>query len=155
MTFQRGTARRIIALIRVAQARRAIVVGGYDPSLAPEAWTHPALGVDVIVRGEGELTFRELLRALDDKRPLDRESPDSGSATADGLQRNPPRPMTTVEDGEIAPPQSRARVLVRLHHAWAGRSTSSRPRAAARSTAASARSSRCAAATFIASRSSA
>ena len=41
MTFQRGTARRIIALIRSLEPDGRIVVGGYDPSLAPEAWTHP------------------------------------------------------------------------------------------------------------------
>src|SRR5258705_1500530 len=56
MTFQRGTARRIISLIRSLKPDTRIVVGGYDPSLAPDAWTDPALGVDMIVRGEGELT---------------------------------------------------------------------------------------------------
>jgi radical SAM superfamily enzyme YgiQ (UPF0313 family) len=39
------------------------VVGGYDPSLAPEAWADGT--ADFIVRGEGELTFRELLRPLE------------------------------------------------------------------------------------------
>ena len=70
MTFQRGTARRIISLVKSINPDAKVVVGGYDPSLAPEAWTHPALGVDFIVRGEGDLTFRELVRALEDKRPL-------------------------------------------------------------------------------------
>ena len=65
MTFQRGTARRIISLIRSVKPDVRIVVGGYDPSLAPESWTHPDIGVDFIVRGEGEITFRELLRALE------------------------------------------------------------------------------------------
>ena len=79
MTFQRATARRIISLIR-SIARRALVVGGYDPSLAPDAWTHPALGVDFIVRGEGELTFRELVRALEREAAVGIAG--SGSATA-------------------------------------------------------------------------
>src|SRR5687767_2184422 len=65
MTFQRLTARRIISLIRTIKPDVRVVVGGYDPSLAPEAWTHPDLGVDFIVRGEGEITFRELLRAIE------------------------------------------------------------------------------------------
>src|SRR5512132_3496119 len=65
MTFQRSTARKIIALVRSIDPSVRIVVGGYDPSLAPDAWTHPALGVDVIVRGEGDITFRELVRALE------------------------------------------------------------------------------------------
>jgi radical SAM superfamily enzyme YgiQ (UPF0313 family) len=64
MTFQRATARRTIALIRTIAPTVRIVVGGYDPSLAPGAWTHPAIGVDYIVRGEGDLTFRDLVRVL-------------------------------------------------------------------------------------------
>jgi hypothetical protein len=36
MTFQRGTARRIISLIRSIKPDVRIVVGGYDPSLAPQ-----------------------------------------------------------------------------------------------------------------------
>ena len=68
MTFQRSTARRIISLIRSIKPDVLVAVGGYDPSLAPEAWTDPALGVDFIVRGEGDLTFRELLRAIEGQR---------------------------------------------------------------------------------------
>src|SRR5258706_9604695 len=70
MTFQRSTARRLISLIRSNTPGVFTVVGGYDPSLAPTAWTHPEAGVDAIVRGEGELTFRELLRALEERKPL-------------------------------------------------------------------------------------
>ena len=110
MTFQRGTARRIISLVKSINPDAKVVVGGYDPSLAPEAWTHPALGVDFIVRGEGDLTFRELVRALEDKRPL------TGVAglwfrSADGMQRNLPRSVTTLERGEIRLPRREGRVL--------------------------------------------
>ena len=63
MTFQRRTANRIIDLARALKRDVKIVVGGYDPSLAPEAYE--GMGVDYIVRGEGEVTFRELLRALE------------------------------------------------------------------------------------------
>src|SRR3954447_6235714 len=38
MTFQRRTARRIIALIRSLSPSTFIVVGGYDASLAADAW---------------------------------------------------------------------------------------------------------------------
>jgi phosphoglycerate dehydrogenase-like enzyme len=41
------------------------MVGGYDPSLAPMAYADPASGVDFVVRGEGELTVRALVRALE------------------------------------------------------------------------------------------
>src|SRR5687767_894795 len=70
MTFQRSTARRIIALIRSMRPQVRVVVGGYDPSLAPDAWTHPEIGVDVIVQGEGDLTFREVVRAIERRTPL-------------------------------------------------------------------------------------
>lgn len=62
MTFQRKTALKIIDLVRTLYSDIKIVVGGYDPSLAPEAYYGAA---DFIVRGEGELTFRELLRAIE------------------------------------------------------------------------------------------
>jgi anaerobic magnesium-protoporphyrin IX monomethyl ester cyclase len=63
MTFQRRTAGRIINLVRSLKPTAKIVVGGYDPSLAPEAYAE--MNVDYIVRGEGEITFRQLLRALE------------------------------------------------------------------------------------------
>src|ERR1700731_5356007 len=63
MTFQRRTAGRIIELVRALRPGVKIVVGGYDPSLAPEAYED--MGVDYLVRSEGEVTFRELLRAIE------------------------------------------------------------------------------------------
>src|SRR5262245_39642638 len=68
MTFQRRTALRLIQLLRRIKPSLTIVAGGYDPSLAPEAYEHAASGVDFIVRGEGERTFRELLAALAERR---------------------------------------------------------------------------------------
>jgi radical SAM superfamily enzyme YgiQ (UPF0313 family) len=66
MTFQRGTAKKVIALVRSLRPRARIVVGGYDPSLAPEAYAaSSACGADVIVRGEGEVTFRDLVRSIE------------------------------------------------------------------------------------------
>src|SRR5688500_4317155 len=53
MTFQRRTALRLIERVRRARPSARIVVGGYDPSLAPDAYE---AAVDVIVRGEGEIT---------------------------------------------------------------------------------------------------
>src|SRR5262249_55392712 len=45
MTFQRSTALRIIDLIRELKPTTSIVVGGYDPSLAPEAYMGPCTHV--------------------------------------------------------------------------------------------------------------
>ena len=110
MTFQRKTARRVIALVRTLRASATIVVGGYDPSLAPEAYEDAASGVDVIVHGEGDLTFRELTRALDARRPLDAIA---GLSYRDGARftRNPPRDVTRLETGDVRLPNRSARVL--------------------------------------------
>jgi radical SAM superfamily enzyme YgiQ (UPF0313 family) len=110
MTFQRTTARRIIGLVRAMKPDTVIVVGGYDPSLASEEWTHPALGVDVIVRGEGDVTFRELIRALEQRRSL---------AGIDGLwfrdggevRQNRPRAVARLAQDAIQLPNRAARVL--------------------------------------------
>src|SRR5687768_9859852 len=42
MTFQRRTALRLVRLIRSVRPEVAVVAGGYDPSLAPEAYEPPA-----------------------------------------------------------------------------------------------------------------
>src|SRR4030095_7938549 len=65
MLFHRRTPQKIIALVRSLKPDVRIVVGGYDPSLACEAYTDPSMGVDFVVRGEGEVTFRSLLRAIE------------------------------------------------------------------------------------------
>ncbi|HEY6307677.1 MAG TPA: radical SAM protein [Candidatus Angelobacter sp.] len=114
MTFQRKTAFKIIRLVRALKPEIKVVVGGYDPSLAPEAYMTEEAGVDCIVRGEGELTFRELLRALENGRPLDTVAGlvyrDSG-----GWRHNPARPVHGLDNddgnGEIRLPKRDARVL--------------------------------------------
>ena len=151
MTFQRSTARRVIALVRTLMPEVRVVVGGYDPSLAPEAWTDPAIGVDVIVRGEGDVTFRELIRAFEDQRPL---------STVDGIwyrdggrfRQTPQRAVTHLEPARSTFPTA-APGRYPATRCSDARSTSSKHHAAAHSTAASARSSRCADATSTVSRS--
>jgi len=54
MTFQRKTAKSIIGLLRSLRPNVRVVVGGYDPSMAPEAYTEDSGSpVDFVVRGEG------------------------------------------------------------------------------------------------------
>jgi radical SAM superfamily enzyme YgiQ (UPF0313 family) len=110
MTFQRGTARRVIAFIKSIAPAARIVVGGYDPSLAPDAWIDPAIGVDFLVRGEGELTFRELVRSLERGAPL---STVAGLWYRDGIamRRNPSRPIASIEDDSLRLPRREARAL--------------------------------------------
>src|SRR5262249_51417908 len=64
MTFQRATAFKIARLIRRLRPGTRIVAGGYDPSLAPDAYTDEA-AIDFLIRGEGERTLRDLLRAIE------------------------------------------------------------------------------------------
>jgi anaerobic magnesium-protoporphyrin IX monomethyl ester cyclase len=110
MTFQRRTALRLIALVRALRPSARIVVGGYDPSLAPEAYTGQD-GADFIVRGEGELTFRELTRALEAGAPLDAIA-GLWFREGGGFHRNPARPVSGLEpNGPIQLPRRAARVL--------------------------------------------
>jgi anaerobic magnesium-protoporphyrin IX monomethyl ester cyclase len=110
MTFQRKTARKVIALVRALRPSATVVVGGYDPSLAPEAYENHLSGVDVIVRGEGDVTFRELVRALEGDHPLDAIAGLS-FRRGDRFVRTPPRPVTSLEGGEVRLPDRGARVL--------------------------------------------
>src|SRR5713101_3756832 len=108
MTFQRRTAGRIIELVRALRPGVKIVVGGYDPSLAPEAYEE--MGVDYLVRSEGEVTFRELLRAVEQGSGFDRIC---GLSYRNGESwvHNPGRPPHRLEDNEIRQPNRDARVL--------------------------------------------
>ena len=90
MTFQRTTALRLASFIRALRPSVRIVAGGYDPSLAPHAYeASPA--IDFVVRGEGEHTLRELLRALEsdpakrsaaDRSASERSASDCANASA-------------------------------------------------------------------------
>ena len=120
MTFQRKTALRVIALVRRLRPQARIVVGGYDPSLAAEMYEDPSAGVDFIVRGEGDVTFRELLRALECESGPRPQAPGpkplsaiEGLTYRDGSQivRNPARGVSHLDGGEIRPPRRAARVL--------------------------------------------
>jgi radical SAM superfamily enzyme YgiQ (UPF0313 family) len=108
MTFQRRTARRIVEIVRGIRPQAAIVLGGYDPSLAPEAWTDGT--ADFVVRGEGELTFRDLLRALEGDGRFENIA---GLVwrNDDQYVTNVPRPVNGLENGQIRPPRRSARVL--------------------------------------------
>src|SRR5215471_15580465 len=112
MTFQRRTAFKIIQLVRSLRPAIKVVVGGYDPSLAPEPYMADNTGVDCIVRGEGELTFRELVRAFEQGQPLDSVPGLVFYEREAGRWRhNSPRPINGLEDGAIRLPNRSARVL--------------------------------------------
>ncbi|HEY3204406.1 MAG TPA: radical SAM protein [Thermoanaerobaculia bacterium] len=111
MTFQRPTAWKILDLVRALRPGVPIVVGGYDPSLDPEAYRDiPSGAADFLVRGEGELPFRELLRALESGGGFDGIAGVS-FRVGDGFHHNPPRPASRLEEGDIRLPNRGARVL--------------------------------------------
>src|SRR5262249_43113525 len=78
--------------------------------LAPEAYADPAVGVDYIVRGEGELTFRELLRAHE-RGGGDHDIAGLTICRGDRVIHNADRPVSALESTEIRPPNRAARVL--------------------------------------------
>jgi radical SAM superfamily enzyme YgiQ (UPF0313 family) len=121
MTFQRATAFKIARLVKTLRPTTRVVVGGYDPSLAPEAYeTSGQAGlVDFIVRGEGEQPLRELLRALERgagvasisglsyRTPPGSQSP----VNADRFVHNPVRPIAASGTIDLRLPNRAARVL--------------------------------------------
>jgi radical SAM superfamily enzyme YgiQ (UPF0313 family) len=108
MTFQRRTAGRIVELLRAMKPEVRIAVGGYDPSLAPEAYE--SIDVDYLIRGEGDVSFRELLRAIE--RDGEFENVRGLSyRTSNTWAHNPSGPPHRLEDGEVRLPKRSARVL--------------------------------------------
>src|SRR5436190_18367633 len=115
MTFQRATALKIARLIRTLRPSARIVVGGYDPSLAPDAY-EPFDEIDYIVRGEGEYTLRELLRALESQIPnpqsLLQRIPGLSFRAAGRFVHNGARPVIGLaEKDALRLPRRAARVL--------------------------------------------
>jgi radical SAM superfamily enzyme YgiQ (UPF0313 family) len=110
MTFQRKTAMKIIDLVHSLAPAARIAVGGYDPSLAPDAYTEASAGVDFLVRGEGEITFRELLRAMENRSGFD-EIAGLTFRRGDRFYHNQDRKVSSLDGGEIRPPNRNTRVL--------------------------------------------
>ena len=109
MTFQRRTALNIAKLVRQLRPEARVVVGGYDPSLAPDAYAASA-DVDFIVRGEGEQTLSDLLRALESGGDC-HDIAGLTYRTADGLIRNPDRAIARLATNPLRLPNRAARVL--------------------------------------------
>ena len=98
--------------MRAIKPRVTVVAGGYDPSLASEAYEPRSTGIDYVVRGEGELTFRALLQALSEKRGV-QDIPGLCFRSSDGaaFSRTPERPVSRLEGSELALPDRGSRVL--------------------------------------------
>jgi anaerobic magnesium-protoporphyrin IX monomethyl ester cyclase len=71
MTPTISAAMDIARHLRQAYPGLPVILGGAHATLLPEATLATAPEIDITVRGEGEETIIELLRALEAKRPLD------------------------------------------------------------------------------------
>jgi len=61
MTFQGKTAKAIIGLVRSLRFNVRVAVGGYDPSMAPKAYTEDSANfVDFVVRGRRDNFSRDV-----------------------------------------------------------------------------------------------
>jgi len=109
MTFQRETALQIAALVKRLRPAVRVVAGGYDPSLATDAYA-ASPHVDFVVRGEGEYAFSELLRGLESGTL---PNGIAGLSWRDGshFRHNPSRSVIAVESERLRLPDRRARVL--------------------------------------------
>jgi len=118
MTFQRSTALKIARLIRRLRPAARLVVGGYDPSLAPDPYA-ACPEIDFIVRGEGEQTLCELVRALEAVPGSTMEQPTHPTyelaglsyRTPEGFRHNPARPVMPLASTALRLPDRSARVL--------------------------------------------
>jgi anaerobic magnesium-protoporphyrin IX monomethyl ester cyclase len=109
MTFQRATAFGIARLVRTLRPAARLVVGGYDPSLAADAY-EACPDVDFIVRGEGERTLCALLRAIEGGSGLDAIAGLSHRARG-GFAHNPAGPVIPLASAPLRLPDRDARVL--------------------------------------------
>jgi anaerobic magnesium-protoporphyrin IX monomethyl ester cyclase len=110
MTFQRKTAFTLARAIHALRPSARIVAGGYDPSLAPEAYDECA-DIEYLVRGEGEETFCELLRALESRSPVE-DIRGLCCRTPDGrFVENTARPIAHLAANPPRLPRRDARVL--------------------------------------------
>lgn len=71
MTPTVSTAISIAHHLKRAKPDLTIILGGAHATLLPEETLAAAPEIDIILRGEGEATIIELLRALEHKQPLD------------------------------------------------------------------------------------
>jgi radical SAM superfamily enzyme YgiQ (UPF0313 family) len=90
MTWQFGTCLKLVRLIRKVLPNVKIAIGGYHATLMYQeiCESNEGDGIDFILRGEGEETFRRLVNALDGKDRLE-EIPSLSYKNGNGFVHNP------------------------------------------------------------------
>lgn len=89
MTFLVIDALKVAKITKEVNPDTHVVVGGTHPTIYPEEMAAQPV-IDSIVLGEGEITFSELLGALDEQKPLD-EINGVGFRINGRVKINPPR----------------------------------------------------------------
>lgn len=106
MTTDAYQAKSVLRMARAIRPEALTVIGGHHPTLCPDEFDEPF--IDVVVQGEGELTFRELVARWDAQRAADDRTfagvrgtryRDAGGA----LRANPKREQTANLDDLPAP----------------------------------------------------
>ncbi len=69
MTTDAYQAKAVLRMARAIRPQALTVVGGHHPTLTPEEFDEPY--IDVVVQGEGEETFRELVEAWERQKDKD------------------------------------------------------------------------------------
>jgi len=97
MSFQFATALKIINLVKELDPDIKIVVGGYHSTLLSGEISQDdeCRNIDFFVRGEGDVTFNELLHAIDGKLPFEKVLGLSYKANG-AFVHNPPRPLADL-----------------------------------------------------------
>ena len=109
MTFQFNTARRIAEFIKNLRSDIKIAIGGYHATLMYEeiASSDDGKSFDYIIRGEGEITFSDMLGAIEGKQKWEAISGLSYRGNG-GFLHNPPRPLENLDT--LQPPRRDARI---------------------------------------------
>lgn len=96
-TVQAGDSHRCAEIAKKALPGAPVVFGGAHASAAPHLVLRDN-NVDIVVRGEGEITFAELVERIGARRNLDDVVGTSVRGGDGSVRNNPPRPLITDLD---------------------------------------------------------
>jgi anaerobic magnesium-protoporphyrin IX monomethyl ester cyclase len=109
MTFQFDTLVRIARVIRAWDPSVPLAAGGYHATMMAEEITRDGgLPLDFLIRGEGELTFSELVAELEEDRPALSRVAGLSYRQGDTWFHNPARPLADLR--ELPLPDRKARL---------------------------------------------
>lgn len=100
LTLNSGRAYELAEKIKKIDPAATLVLGGIHPTVVAEEALSKE-GVDVVVRGEGEETFKEMVRLILDKQDY-RNIPGISYRQNGGFIHNPDRPF--IENLDVIPP---------------------------------------------------